>query len=100
MILPTADRSQGMETEPRIRPPECRKSWAECVGNAYFAMEKYDLAEETYKKILDKEPANVEVTLAIGNCYANRGQSDKAIEWYNKIQFDNIKDATVLYNNR
>ena len=77
--------------------PEAYVLWQN-VGNTYFTQEKYDQAEEAYKKVLDKIPGDVDATLAIGNCYANRGQADKALEWYGKIDFDKITDATVLYN--
>jgi tetratricopeptide (TPR) repeat protein len=61
-------------------------------------MEKYSLAEESYLKVLEKDPGNSEVMLLIGNTYANRGQNDKALEWYSKIEFEKIDDPTVLYN--
>jgi tetratricopeptide (TPR) repeat protein len=68
------------------------------IGNVHFALEKYDEAEAAYLKVLEKDAANVQATIAIGNCYANRGQADKALEWYGKIEFEKIKDAIVLYN--
>ena len=77
--------------------PEASIIWQN-VGNAYFAQDKYDQAEEAYKKVLDKMPTSAEAITSIGNCYANRGQNDKALEWYNKVEFDKIKDVTVLYN--
>jgi tetratricopeptide (TPR) repeat protein len=36
--------------------------------------------------------------LAAGNCYANRGQNDKALEWYAKVELDKIDDPVILYN--
>ena len=36
--------------------------------------------------------------LLIGNTYANRGQEDKAMECYDKIEFEKITDPTVLFN--
>ena len=34
----------------------------------------------------------------IGNCYANRGETAKAFEWYAKVELDKISDPVVLYN--
>ena len=36
--------------------------------------------------------------LLIGNTYTNRGDDQKALEWYNKIEFEKIDDPIVLYN--
>ena len=49
-------------------------------------------------KILEKDPNNNEVILLIGNCYANWGQDEKALEWYHEIEFEKIDNPTVLYN--
>lgn len=68
------------------------------VGNCFFTEEKYDLAEQSYVKLLEKDPKNVNAVIAVGNCYANRGDSAKAMEWYSKLEFEKIEDPTVLYN--
>jgi tetratricopeptide (TPR) repeat protein len=34
----------------------------------------------------------------VGNCYQNRGDSAKALEWYGKVDFAAIDDPVVLYN--
>jgi tetratricopeptide (TPR) repeat protein len=68
------------------------------VGNCYFAQEKYDLAEQAYMKLLEKDPKNVNAVIAVGNSWANRGDSAKAMEWYAKVEFEKIDDPTVLYN--
>lgn len=68
------------------------------IGNCHFAEEQYDLAEQDYLKLLEKDAKNIHAIIAIGNCYANRGDSGKALEWYNKVDAEKIEDPTVLYN--
>ena len=51
-----------------------------------------------YLKLLEKDPKSVNALIAVGNCYANRGDSAKAQEWYGKVEFEKLEDATVLYN--
>ena len=48
--------------------------------------------------VLEKEPDDHEAMLGIGNTYANRDQDGKALEWYDKIDFEKISDPMVLYN--
>ena len=68
------------------------------VGNCWFAQEKYDLAEQSYLKVLEKDPKNADATILVGNTYANRGDTPKALEWYGKLEFDKIDDPVVLFN--
>ena len=68
------------------------------IGNCYFAEEKYDLAEQSFLKILDKDPQNADAMILVGNTYINRGDNAKALEWYGKIEISKIEDPVVLYN--
>ncbi len=68
------------------------------IGNCWFALQKYDVAEEYYRKVLDKEPENGEIMMLIGNTYSNRGDQATAMEWYKKIDIQKISDATALFN--
>jgi Tfp pilus assembly protein PilF len=49
-------------------------------------------------KILESEPEHVDALIGLGNCYINQNDIEKAVEFYNKIEFEKIKDQTVLYN--
>lgn len=68
------------------------------VGNCWFAQEKYDLAEQSYLKVLEKDAKNADAMILIGNTYANRGDTAKALEWYGRLELDKIDDPVVLYN--
>ncbi len=68
------------------------------IGNCYFQLQRYDLAEESYLKVLAKEADNAEVMMLIGNTYSNRQDPAKALEWYGKIDIAKIIDPTVLFN--
>jgi tetratricopeptide (TPR) repeat protein len=41
---------------------------------------------------------NINAVIAIGSSYMNKKDTDRAIEWYNKIDVALIDDPTVLYN--
>src|SRR4030066_1799910 len=68
------------------------------IGNCYFQLQNYELAEQHYLKVLDKEPANAEIMMLIGNTYSNRNDQAKALEWYGKIDIDKITDPPGLFN--
>lgn len=59
---------------------------------------KYDLAEQAYMKVLEKDPKNVQALMSIGHCYQDRGNPAKALAWYGKIDPGTIDDPIVLYN--
>lgn len=96
-----------------VKYPDAYVIWTN-VGNSYFVQEKYDEAEKAYAEVLAKDPNNVEATISIGNCYANRASAirgdsreelekhdqaqAKALEWYGKVPLDKIKDAASLYS--
>jgi tetratricopeptide (TPR) repeat protein len=68
------------------------------IGHSHFQLENYDEAEKNYLRVLESDDGHVDTLVGLGNCYMNRGDMDKAMEWYNKIEFEKIEDATVLYN--
>ena len=68
------------------------------IGNCWFALQKYELAEMHYLKVLEKEPENAEIMMLIGNAYSNRGDQAAAQGWYGKIDIGKITDATALFN--
>ena len=63
-----------------------------------YVAKKYDLAEQAYLKVLEKEPKNAQTLMSIGQCYQSRGDPAKALEWYGKIDPATVDDPTVLYN--
>jgi tetratricopeptide (TPR) repeat protein len=69
----------------------------ENIANCYFNKGDYQKAIEFYQKVLDKEPENANALLGIGNSYSQTDPS-KAIEYYNKIDLEEIQDPVVLYN--
>jgi len=44
------------------------------------------------------DPENTNAMILIGKAYANKGDDELALEWYRKIEFEELKDPTVLYN--
>jgi tetratricopeptide (TPR) repeat protein len=68
------------------------------VGNCYFELQRYDVAEQAYLRVLEKDPGNAEIIMLIGNTYSNRGDQAKALEWYGKIDIGKIIDPTALFN--
>jgi len=47
---------------------------------------------------LKNDKDNTDMIEKIGNCYSNKGDTKKALEWYGKIDSSKIKDPVVLYN--
>ncbi|MBD3413116.1 MAG: tetratricopeptide repeat protein [Candidatus Aminicenantes bacterium] len=74
------------------------------IGNCYFQMEQYDKAIEYYKKIMEDAPEDADTNilsdaqLLVGKAYENKGDDEQALEWYRKIEFEEIDDPVVLYN--
>ena len=62
------------------------------IGHSYFQLENYEEAEKSYLKVLENDPEHVDSLIGVGNCHMNRGETEKAIEWYNKIEFDKIEN--------
>jgi tetratricopeptide (TPR) repeat protein len=56
------------------------------------------LACENYLKLHEKQPASAEIMTLIGNSYVNAKNMEKAMEWYGKIPFEEIRDIDTLYN--
>ncbi|MDH7513320.1 MAG: tetratricopeptide repeat protein [Clostridiales bacterium] len=67
-------------------------------GNALFEEKKYEEAAAVFEAMLEKYPDAHILNKNIGNCYANRGLGEKALEWYAKIEFEKIDNPVVLYN--
>jgi len=67
------------------------------IANCYYDLGEYEKAIEYYQKILDKEPENSTALLGIGNSYTQL-KSEKALEYFSKIDLDTIQDPLVLYN--
>lgn len=67
------------------------------IANCYYDLGDYQKAIEYYQKVLDKEPENNNALLGIGNSYSQL-KSEKALEYYSKIDLDAVQDPLVLYN--
>jgi tetratricopeptide (TPR) repeat protein len=73
----------------------------------YFACllktKKYDEAEELAKKLLKANPGNYTYAVDVGRVYQERGEQEKAQEWYNKLIRDlpanefAIKDLAITF---
>lgn len=68
------------------------------AGNCYFSLQRYEAAEQSYLRVLEREPDNAEIIMLVGNTYSNRGDQAKALEWYGKIDIGKITDPTALFN--
>jgi len=53
-------------------------------ANSYESLEKYSLAVNDYKKVVEFEPDNVQIMCAIANVYRNQDQFSKGRYWINK----------------
>lgn len=69
----------------------------ENIANCYFNKGDYQKAIDHYQKVLDKEPENANALLGIGNSYSQI-EPTKAMEYYNKIDLEEIQDPVILYN--
>lgn len=67
------------------------------IANCYFNKGDYQKAIDYYQKVLDKEPNNTDALLGIGNSYSQT-EAAKAMEYYNKINIEEIQDPIILYN--
>jgi tetratricopeptide (TPR) repeat protein len=64
-------------------------------GNAFFKDGKYDTALLMYEEFLAKNPGAYQVLLNMGDCYREKGEYDKAIEFYNKLIEQAGPDVTM-----
>ncbi|SKB65079.1 tetratricopeptide repeat protein [Daejeonella lutea] len=64
---------------------------------------KYDEAEELAKKLLKANPGNYTYAVDVGRVYQEKGEQEKAVEWYNKLIRDlpanefAIKDLAITF---
>ena len=63
---------------------------SEMLGNQYFLARKYDLAIETFKKVLIKEPENNKVLCKLVICYTQTGKIQKALEIFTSLLKEDI----------
>jgi tetratricopeptide (TPR) repeat protein len=54
-------------------------------GNQFYKDEKYDTAMIMYEQFLEKNPAAYQVKLNIGDCYREKDDFAKAMEYYNMV---------------
>lgn len=54
-------------------------------GNQFYKDEKYDTALLMFEQFLEKNPAAYQVKLNIGDCYREKGDYAKAMEYYNLV---------------
>ncbi|MBI4714798.1 MAG: tetratricopeptide repeat protein [Nitrospirae bacterium] len=55
------------------------------AGNIYLLAQRPDLAIETYRRILELTPADLEATYRLGALYQNMGRSKEAKETFQKV---------------
>ena len=54
-------------------------------GNQLFKEAKYDEAIASYQQFMEKNQAAYQVQLSIADCYLEKGEFEKALEFYNKV---------------
>ena len=55
------------------------------LGYKYLELKDYERALENYRKALDKNPVNSYAIYNIGYVYQMQGETDKAIDMYEKL---------------
>lgn len=64
-------------------------------GNQFYQDGKYDTALLMYEQFLEKNPGAYQVKLNIGDCYRDKGDFAKAIEYYNMVSAQSDTDPTM-----
>jgi len=54
-------------------------------GRKYFDEGKYDQAIESFNRVLDLEPENIDVLIDVGIAFRHKEDYDTAIEYYNRV---------------
>ncbi|MGQ9801307.1 MAG: tetratricopeptide repeat protein [Candidatus Saccharicenans sp.] len=54
-------------------------------GNQFFQEGKYDTALAMFEQFYEKNPSAYQILLNIGDCYREKGEIDKAMEYYNQV---------------
>lgn len=54
------------------------------LGDLYFDMNKYDLSDANFRKIIEVEPGNAIGYMGLGRNALRQGQTDEAIQWFEK----------------
>ncbi|NPV82083.1 MAG: tetratricopeptide repeat protein [Candidatus Aminicenantes bacterium] len=54
-------------------------------GNEFFKEGKYDTALAMFEQFYEKNPSAYQILLNIGDCYREKGEMDKAMEYYNQV---------------
>ncbi|MGB9907115.1 MAG: tetratricopeptide repeat protein [Candidatus Saccharicenans sp.] len=54
-------------------------------GNQFFQEGKYDTALAMFEQFYEKNPSAYQILLNIGDCYREKGEMDKALEYYNQV---------------
>lgn len=54
-------------------------------GNKFFQEGKYDTALAMFEQFYEKNPSAYQILLNIGDCYREKGEIDKAMEYYNQV---------------
>ncbi len=54
-------------------------------ANQLLKEKQYDEAIASYQQFMEKNPSAYQVSLAIGDCYQEKGEIEKAMELYNKV---------------
>ncbi len=64
-------------------------------GNQFYQEGRYDTALLMYEQFLEKNPAAYQVKLNIGDCYRDKGDFAKAIEYYNMVAAQSDTDPAM-----
>ena len=64
-------------------------------GNQFYQEGRYDTAVMMYEEFLQKNPSAYQVKLNIGDCYRDKGDYAKAIEYYNMVSAQSDTDPAM-----
>lgn len=54
-------------------------------GNQFFQEGRYDTALAMFEQFYEKNPSAYQILLNIGDCYREKGEIEKAMEYYNQV---------------
>jgi|SRR5579872_41465 len=67
------------------------------LGLAYYKTDQLPLAVETFKKVRQEEPGNVQILTILADCYLRLGQNKEVIDLLTEVQRANPENATYNY---
>ena len=68
------------------------------LGQAYFKLDLYDLAEQNFQKALDLDPENPAALFNLGSLYLKKGDDEQALDYFNRTLQKDPNFAAAYFN--